>query len=85
VGLLAGAQTRSVFFMFMTEEALSKFETSSGWTVGADASVALLNVGANARVDTKTATAPVIGFVRDNAGFMANLSLDGTRISRLTL
>jgi lipid-binding SYLF domain-containing protein len=39
VGLLAGARSKAVYYLFMTEDALRRFEASSGWTVGADASV----------------------------------------------
>ena len=53
VGLLAGAESKSVYLLFMTDEALDKFRASKGWTVGADASVTLVNVGANAQVDTQ--------------------------------
>lgn len=85
VGLLAGAQTKSMFLLFMTLEALQKFENSDGWTVGADASVAVLDTGASAHVDSKTAQAPIIGFVRSQAGLMANLSVDGTKFNKLKL
>jgi lipid-binding SYLF domain-containing protein len=85
VGLLAGAQSKSVFYLFMTDDALRRFEASSGWTIGADASVALVNVGANAQVDTRNVQQPVIGFVLTNAGLMANLSMDGTRVVPLDL
>jgi len=84
-GLLAGAQSRAIFYLFMTEDALKKFEASSGWTAGVDASVALLKIGANAQIDTETAKQPVIGFALTNAGLMANISLDGTRITPLNL
>ncbi|MNR63588.1 hypothetical protein D3C85_1859460 [compost metagenome] len=69
----------------MTQDALNKFRTGSGWTVGADASVALLNVGANGEIDLNTAMQPVIGFVMTNSGLMANLTLEGTRITRLDM
>ncbi len=85
VGLLAGARTKSVFYLFMTDDALTRFESSSGWTIGADASVTVINVGANAQVDTRSAQQPVIGFVLTNAGLMGNLSMDGTRITPLDL
>ena len=85
VGLLAGAQSQAVFILFMTEDALNRFRSSSGWTVGADASVALLTVGADARVTTQTAQQPVIGFVLTNSGIMGNLSLGGSRITPLNL
>ena len=67
----------------MTDEALRSLEASKGWTAGVDGSVALLNVGADARVTTQTAQQPVIGFVITNSGLMANLSLNGSRITQL--
>ncbi|MBV9890098.1 MAG: hypothetical protein JO090_04335 [Rhizobacter sp.] len=85
VGLLAGAEAKSVFLLFMTEEALAKFRASEGWTVGADASVTLINVGANAQVDSKTAQQAVVGYVLTKGGLMANLSLDGTKITPLAI
>jgi lipid-binding SYLF domain-containing protein len=85
VGLLAGAQSKAMYLLFMTQEALQKFEASKGWTAGADASVALATAGADARVDTKTAQAPIVGYVLTTGGLMANLSLDGTKFTQLDL
>jgi lipid-binding SYLF domain-containing protein len=85
VGLLAGAQSKAMYVLFMTQDALQKFEASEGWTAGADASVAVAKVGADAKVDTATAQAPIVGFVLTNAGLMANLSFDGTKFTRLKL
>jgi lipid-binding SYLF domain-containing protein len=85
IGLLAGAESKSIYMMFMTQEALQKFEASKGWTAGADASVTMATMGAAARVDTKTAQQPVVGFVISNAGLMADLSLDGTKFNKLDL
>ncbi|HET7794927.1 MAG TPA: YSC84-related protein [Rhizobacter sp.] len=85
VGLLAGAQSKAVYLLFMTQEALAKFEASKGWTAGADASVALVNVGADAQATTKTVQQPIVGYVLTNAGLMANLSLDGTKFTKLEL
>ena len=84
-GLLAGAQSQAVFILFMTEEALKRFEASNGWTVGADASVSMINAGANAQITTQTARQEIIGFVMTNAGLMGNLSLNGNRITRLAI
>lgn len=83
VGLLAGAQSQAVFLLFMTDDALSRFEASKGWTAGVDGSVALLNVGADARVTTQTGQQSIVGFVLTNAGLMATLSLNGNRITPL--
>jgi lipid-binding SYLF domain-containing protein len=85
VGLLAGAESKAVYILFMNQEALDKFRASNGWTVGADASVAMMKVGANAQVDSTTANQAVIGYVLNKAGLMANLSLEGTKVSPLDL
>jgi lipid-binding SYLF domain-containing protein len=85
VGLLAGAQSKAMYLFFMTQDALAKFEASDGWTAGADASVVVANVGANAAIDTATAQAPIVGFVRSTAGLMANLSVDGTKFTKIAL
>jgi lipid-binding SYLF domain-containing protein len=84
-GLQAGAQSKSIIFLFMTQDALDKFRNSDGWAVGADASVALVKVGANGAIDTNTATAPVEVFVMTNTGLMADVSLAGTKVSRLKI
>lgn len=85
VGLLAGAQSQAVFILFMTDDALSRFKASNGWTVGADAGVTMLTVGADARVTGRTAQQPVVGFVLTNSGLMGSLSLNGSRITPLNL
>jgi lipid-binding SYLF domain-containing protein len=85
VGLQAGTQSQAVFILFMTQDALDRFEASRGWTAGVDGSLSLLTVGANARVTTQTAQQPIVGFVLTNSGLRANLSLNGTRITPLDL
>ncbi|TKC87245.1 hypothetical protein FAZ69_18095 [Trinickia terrae] len=83
LGLQAGAQSKAIVFLFMTQEALDKFRSTDGWSAGGDASVALVKMGANGAIDTNTATAPVEVFVLTNAGLMGDLSLQGTKVSRL--
>jgi lipid-binding SYLF domain-containing protein len=85
IGLQAGAQSKALIFLFMTQDALDKFRGKEGWTVGVDASVAVLKVGANGRLEAMPGTSPVVAFVLTNAGLMANLSLEGTKISRLKI
>jgi lipid-binding SYLF domain-containing protein len=85
VGLLAGAESKAMFLLFMTDDSLAKFRASKGWTVGADASVTVVNVGANAQIDTKTAQQAIIGYVLTNGGLMANASLEGTKITPLMM
>ena len=85
VGLLAGAESKSVYLLFMTDEALAKFRASKGWTIGADASVTLVNVGASASVDSKTVQQEIVGYVLTNGGLMANVSLEGTKITPISI
>jgi lipid-binding SYLF domain-containing protein len=74
-----------VFLLFMTDDALARFENSRGWTTGVDATVTVLSVGANAQVTSATAQQPVIGYILSNQGLMAGVTIDGTRITRLQL
>ena len=84
-GLQAGAQSKAIIFLFMTHDALSSFRNSKGWSAGGEGSVALLKVGANGEIDTTTATAPVEAIVLTNAGLMGDVSLSGTKVSRLKI
>ncbi len=83
VGLQVGAQSRAVFLLFMEQGALDTFRSSSGWKAGVDGSVAMVNVGAAGAVDTTTAKAPILGFVMAQGGFMANLSLEGSKYTKI--
>lgn len=84
-GLQAGAQSKAVILMFMTPDALQKFQASKGWTAGVDGSIAVAKIGAGGDLDTNTVRAPIVGFVVTNAGLMANLSLEGTKITKLEI
>jgi lipid-binding SYLF domain-containing protein len=84
-GLQAGAQSKAIVFMFMTQTELDRFRNSKGWTAGADASVAVAKIGANGSVDLNSARQSVVAFVMTNAGLMANLSVEGTKVSELDL
>ena len=84
-GLQIGAQSKAVIFLFMTQDALDKFQRTDGWTAGADASVAVVKIGANGAVDLNTATSPVEVIVMTNAGLMANLNIEGTKVTKLNI
>ena len=84
-GFQAGAQSKAVIFLFMTRDALASFRNSQGWSAGGEGSVALVKVGANGAIDTTTAAAPVEVIVLTNAGLMGDVSLSGTKVSRLNI
>src|SRR5262249_23588205 len=84
-GFQAAAQSTAIIFLFMTQDSLDKFRSSSGWSAGADAGVSLIKVGANGAIDTRTAMAPVQAIVMTNTGLMADASLAGTKVTKLDL
>jgi len=83
LGLQAGAQARSIVICFMTDNALSDFRNSNGWRVGVDGSVALIDVGAGKTIDSHNVRDPVVGFIFNSSGLMANLTLEGTRFTKI--
>jgi lipid-binding SYLF domain-containing protein len=83
LGLTLGAGQRSEVLLFMTREALSKFESSHTWNVGVDAQVALVSQGAGGQYDTDTLGKPILGFVFDEKGLIGDLSLKGSKIKRI--
>ena len=83
IGLQAGAQARSTVIVFMTERALKQFRDSSGWQVGVDGSVAIIDVGAGRALDTQNVRDPVVGFIFGSTGLMANLTFNGSRITKI--
>lgn len=82
-GFQAGAQSKALVMMFMTQQALDKFRASEGWTAGADASVVVMKTGAQGTVDTTSVSADVHAFPLTNAGLMAGVSIDGNKVSKL--
>ncbi len=82
-GFQLGVQSRAVIIMFMTRDALDQFDATAGWKVGVDGSVVLVTLGADGAIDTNNLTSPVIGFVLDQKGLMYNLTLEGSKITRI--
>ena len=84
IGFQLGAQARSVIIAFMTHEALDGFRRVAGWKIGVDGSVALINVGVGGSIDTSKIASPIVGFIFDGKGLMYNLTLEGSKISRIS-
>jgi lipid-binding SYLF domain-containing protein len=82
-GFQLGAQERSVIIMFMTQSALDTFYRRAGWKIGVDGSVAIITVGVGGSIDSDKVTDPVIGFILDPKGLMYNLTLEGSKITRI--
>lgn len=83
IGLQLGAQAKSIVIAFMTRESLDKFRNSQGWKVGVDGSVALIDIGAGKTIDTDNVRDPVVGFIFGSKGLMYNLTLEGSKFTKL--
>jgi lipid-binding SYLF domain-containing protein len=82
-GLQIGAQSKNVIIVFMDENALTSFRDSLGWRAGVDGSVAFIDTGAGASIDTANVQHPIVGFIFGVKGLMANLSLEGSKLTKL--
>jgi len=83
IGFQFGAQVKHEIVMFMTAKSLADFRASDGWEAGVDGSVALVTIGAGGEIDTENITDPIIGFIFSNKGLMYNLTLEGSKITKL--
>ena len=72
-----------MIIIFATSEALKKFRSSKGWQAGADAEVTLIDSGVDAPVGTLVSQHPVLGFVIDQKGLMAGVSIKGAKFTRI--
>ncbi len=83
IGFQIGVEAKDIIIAFMTQEALDGFRASSGWEAGVDGNVALITIGAGERVDTRTIKDPIVGFVFDVKGLMADISFKGAKFTKL--
>lgn len=83
VGFQLGAQAKSIVIAFMTQKSLDDFQKSAGWKVGVDGSVAIVDIGAGKTIDSSNIKDPVVGFIFNSKGLMYNLTLEGSKITKI--
>ena len=83
IGFQLGAQSKTVILVFMQDNALKNFRNSSGWEAGVDGSVALIELGVGGSIDTTNIKTPIVGFVFGNKGLMYNLTLEGSKYTKI--
>ena len=83
VGLTLGLAKHSEIIMFMTPESLNKFTKSDGWSIGADAGITVVSMAASGEYDSKTQQKPILAFVFAEKGLIGDLSLEGSKISKI--
>jgi lipid-binding SYLF domain-containing protein len=82
-GFQLGAQAKSIIILFMQDHALQDFRSSEGWKAGVDGSIALVDIGAGRELSTQTIKDPIVAFIFDQKGLMYNLTLEGSKFTKL--
>jgi lipid-binding SYLF domain-containing protein len=82
-GFQFGAQAKTIILVFLEEEALKKFRQSEGWKAGVDGSVAVATLGAGGMIDATKLKDPIVGLVFGQKGLMYNLTLEGSKFTKL--
>jgi lipid-binding SYLF domain-containing protein len=88
VGFTFGAQSQAVIILFMKQAALDKFRTDArtdnSYQVGVSGDITAVNLGAGGAVASSALNNDIVSFVMDQKGLMVNLSLQGSKITKLT-
>ncbi len=83
VGLTLGVASHREIILFMTQGALDKFTKSEGWSAGGDTAIAVVSQGAGGQYDSATLGKPILGFIFSEKGLIGDLSLEGTKITKI--
>lgn len=82
-GFQFGAQVKTVILVFLQNDALEQFRKGEGWKAGVDGSVAVADVGVGQAIDSATFKEPIIAFIIDQKGLMLNLTLEGSKFTKI--
>jgi len=85
IGLQFGAQKKDIILVFLQTKALQDFQKKDGWEAGVDGSVVLVDLGGQASIDSTKFNQPIVGFVVGQQGLMYNLTLKGSKISKMKM
>jgi lipid-binding SYLF domain-containing protein len=82
-GLQIGGQDFAYALFFMTDSSLAYLRRVQGFSVGTGPSIVVINAGAGAEANSTTITHDVYAFPFNQKGLMADLTLQGTKITRI--
>lgn len=83
IGFQFGAQIKSIVLVFLTDEALNDFRKSDGWKAGVDGSIAIVKWGLGEDINNIDIKDPIVGFVFNNKGLMYNLTIEGSKYTKI--
>ena len=83
IGFQLGAQKKTIIIAFLDKEELNRFQKSSGWKIGVDASIAVVAIGAGGVIDAASLNEPIVAVIFGQKGLMYNLTLGGAKITKI--
>ncbi|MDX2501511.1 MAG: YSC84-related protein [Deltaproteobacteria bacterium] len=83
IGLQIGGQARDIIIAFMSADALKNFRDSKGWEAGVDGNVALITLGSGGKAISSMGDNPIVAFVYDVKGLIADMSMNGAKFNKL--
>ncbi len=83
VGFQMGLQKTSYIIAFGSQSALDNFAKSNGWEAGVDGAVTVAEWGAGKDIGSISFEKPIYAFVFGAKGLMYNLSLEGTKFTKI--
>jgi lipid-binding SYLF domain-containing protein len=85
LGFQIGGEAKDIIIAFNNDEALSKFRAAKGWEAGVDGNVALFTVGGGEKTLSAMNKNPVLAFVFDVKGLIADMSMKGAKFTKLDM
>ena len=83
-GLQIGAQSFGYALFFIDNDGLKYLNKSEGWEIGVDPNVVLVDKGAARALSTTSAKSGIYVFFFNQKGLMADLSIAGSKITKIT-
>lgn len=83
LGFQIGGEAKDIVITFNNDEALKKFRAAKGWEAGVDGNVALFTIGGGQKSLVAMNENPVLAFVFDVKGLIADISMKGAKFNKL--
>jgi lipid-binding SYLF domain-containing protein len=83
-GLQIGAQSYGYAVFLMTDKAVRYVEETKGWEIGVGPTVVVVDEGVAKNLSTSSLQDDAYAFIFSQQGLMAGVSIEGTKISKIT-
>lgn len=83
-GLQAGAQSYAYVVFLMTDDAVRYVENTKGWELGVGPTIVAVDEGVAKNLSTSSLKDDAYAFIFSQEGLMAGVSVEGTKISKIS-